>query len=271
MAVSLTVPECNVSSSLGLFNNTRVPGDFLAFHGGSPDGAAYGSGTGQIFVATSRTNVVSVISDSSHRVVASIPGGPALDGLPYDPGGWRGRRHLGRIQPGGHDFRPDQPRHRQPYGWGRSKRDCVGQRDRLLLCLGHFARDAFGPLDRYPPICLRRGGSSFRRRLGGPVGERIILFHPLSTDRRRTAGTYSYAVLPVHGCVATPGKGNVLVQGNESNLGEFRFGPGPPAALLSAWEVSLVVGGTIVAIVLWAIFLFRKRRHPVPTEGSSEQ
>lgn len=52
--------------------------------GGSPQGIAYDGGLGEIFVTNSGDNTVSVISDSSHRVVASVPVGQNPVGVAYD-------------------------------------------------------------------------------------------------------------------------------------------------------------------------------------------
>ena len=52
--------------------------------GTSPTGIAYDSGKGEIFVANSGYNTVSVISDNSNSVVATVTVGPSPTGLAYD-------------------------------------------------------------------------------------------------------------------------------------------------------------------------------------------
>ncbi len=59
-----------VIDTLVLFNNTLVPGNFLAASGPFPSGAAYDSGKGEVFVADSGS--VSVISDATNAVVATV-------------------------------------------------------------------------------------------------------------------------------------------------------------------------------------------------------
>ena len=54
--------------------------------GQSPEGIAYDSGKGEIFVSSMANNTVSVISDSTNTVVATIPVGNAPRGLVYDSG-----------------------------------------------------------------------------------------------------------------------------------------------------------------------------------------
>src|SRR3989441_11858821 len=62
-----------VAYTLVLFNNTLIPGNFLAWNGLQPVAVAYDSGKGELFVTNS--NSVSVISDATNAVVASIPVG----------------------------------------------------------------------------------------------------------------------------------------------------------------------------------------------------
>ena len=54
--------------------------------GYSPEGVAYDSGKGEIFVANCGSNTVSVISDSTNTVVATIPVGDCPYNLAYDSG-----------------------------------------------------------------------------------------------------------------------------------------------------------------------------------------
>ena len=54
--------------------------------GSSPDGAAYDSGQGEVFVANSGSNTVSVISDSSNTVTAAVNVGSNPFGVAYDSG-----------------------------------------------------------------------------------------------------------------------------------------------------------------------------------------
>src|SRR5207245_6019801 len=54
--------------------------------GAGPFAVAYDSGMGEVFVANSENNTVSVISDVSNTVVATIPVGEYPNGLAYDSG-----------------------------------------------------------------------------------------------------------------------------------------------------------------------------------------
>src|SRR3989442_7818300 len=54
--------------------------------GAGPFAVAYDSGMGELFVANSENNTVSVISDVSNTVVATIPVGEYPNGLAYDSG-----------------------------------------------------------------------------------------------------------------------------------------------------------------------------------------
>ncbi|MCI4323196.1 MAG: PKD domain-containing protein [Thermoplasmata archaeon] len=54
--------------------------------GPSPYGIVYDPGTGELFVADSQTSSVSVISEQTDLVVATIPVGNTPTGLAYDPG-----------------------------------------------------------------------------------------------------------------------------------------------------------------------------------------
>src|SRR2546426_1830608 len=71
-----------VAYTLVLFNNTLIPGNFLAWNGLQPVAVAYDSGKGELFVTNS--NSVSVISDATNAVVASVPVGSG--GVAYDSG-----------------------------------------------------------------------------------------------------------------------------------------------------------------------------------------
>jgi len=53
--------------------------------GNRPDGVAYDSAKGEVFVANQGTNTVSVISDATNAVVATVPVGSAPFGVAYDP------------------------------------------------------------------------------------------------------------------------------------------------------------------------------------------
>src|SRR2546421_3505861 len=74
--------------TLVLLNNTRIPGNFRGANGGTPEGVAYDIGKAEIFVANTAADTVSVISDATRSVVATIPlpkGSNPL-GLAYDSG-----------------------------------------------------------------------------------------------------------------------------------------------------------------------------------------
>ena len=75
-----------VRSTLVLFNNTLVPGNFLAGNGFEPIGVAYDSGKGEVFVANSGSDNVSVISDATNAVVATVLVGTTPEGVAYDSG-----------------------------------------------------------------------------------------------------------------------------------------------------------------------------------------
>jgi YVTN family beta-propeller protein len=73
-----------VAHTLVLFNNSLVPGNFLAVNGLSPATAAYDSTKGEVFVTTQGTGNLSVISDVSNTVVATVPVGGITLGSAYD-------------------------------------------------------------------------------------------------------------------------------------------------------------------------------------------
>ena len=61
-----------VAQTLVLFNNTLVSGNFLAQNGVGPHGVAYDSAKGEVFVVNVNSNNVSVISDATNTVVATV-------------------------------------------------------------------------------------------------------------------------------------------------------------------------------------------------------
>ena len=67
-----------------LFNNSLVPGNFLAGNGRSPDGATYDSAKGEMFVGDWGSNNVSVISDTTNKVVATVAVGHWPERMAYD-------------------------------------------------------------------------------------------------------------------------------------------------------------------------------------------
>ena len=80
-----------VADTLVLFNNTLVPGNFLAGNGISPVAVAYDSEKGEVFVANHGVypfypGAVSVISDATNSVVATVPVGFGPEGVAYDSG-----------------------------------------------------------------------------------------------------------------------------------------------------------------------------------------
>ena len=54
--------------------------------GSLPEGVAYDSAKGEVFVANDDSATVSVISDSTNAVVATVPVGSIPEGLAYDSG-----------------------------------------------------------------------------------------------------------------------------------------------------------------------------------------
>ncbi len=75
-----------VIDTLVLFNNTLVPGNFLAANGVAPYAVAYDSGKGEVFVANAYSDNVSVISDATNTVVATAVVGSYPQGVAYDSG-----------------------------------------------------------------------------------------------------------------------------------------------------------------------------------------
>jgi YVTN family beta-propeller protein len=73
------------ASTLVLLNNTLIPGNFVASNGRGPFGVTYDGRKGEVFVGNFGSNTVSVISDATHTVVASI-GVESPAGLAYDGG-----------------------------------------------------------------------------------------------------------------------------------------------------------------------------------------
>ena len=82
--------SCNptpcVANTLVTFNNTLVPGNFLASDGGEPMAASYDPAQGEIFVADYGTNVVSVVSDTTNKAEAAVSVGSGPDAIAYDNG-----------------------------------------------------------------------------------------------------------------------------------------------------------------------------------------
>ncbi|MFI5418815.1 MAG: hypothetical protein ACHQ2Y_07985 [Candidatus Lutacidiplasmatales archaeon] len=74
-----------VANTLVLANNTLVPGNLLAGNGIGPSAIAYDRAKGELFVADTNSNTVSVINDTTQKVVATVPVGIPED-LAYDSG-----------------------------------------------------------------------------------------------------------------------------------------------------------------------------------------
>src|SRR3989442_6471398 len=89
--VELDTTAPYVAYTLVLFNNTLIPGNFLALNGLSPVAVAYDSGKGELFVANQHSDTVSVISDATNTVVATIPAGSVLHGAVYGSAEENGR------------------------------------------------------------------------------------------------------------------------------------------------------------------------------------
>src|SRR3989454_6654221 len=89
--VELDTTAPYVAYTLVLFNNTLIPGNFLALNGLSPVAVAYDSGKGELFVANQHSDTVSVISDATNTVVATIPAGAVPKGPPYGSGNGSGK------------------------------------------------------------------------------------------------------------------------------------------------------------------------------------
>ena len=80
----LIVQATNTPSSVSVISDSTNTVAANIKVGNDPDGIAYDSGTGEIFVANNFDNTVSVISDSNNTVVATIPVGNEPDGVAYD-------------------------------------------------------------------------------------------------------------------------------------------------------------------------------------------
>jgi YVTN family beta-propeller protein len=79
-----TVPK--VSDTLVLFNNTLVPGNYLAGNGLDPKDAAYDPVNGMLYIAEYGTSNLSIVDPATNLVVGSIPVGGVLAGITYDSG-----------------------------------------------------------------------------------------------------------------------------------------------------------------------------------------
>jgi len=94
-----------VRNTLVLTNGSVVPGNFLATDGGSPVDVAYDGSRGEVFVATPGSlspgprfgGTVTVVSDSTDRVLATVPVSPNPSILAYDSG--RGEVFVGGPAP----------------------------------------------------------------------------------------------------------------------------------------------------------------------------
>lgn len=84
LADSSNIPSVN--STLVVFNDTLVPGNFAAENGLGPDGLAYDPAKGEIFVANPAWNFVSVVSDSQHVVLTTVTVGTNPETPCYDSG-----------------------------------------------------------------------------------------------------------------------------------------------------------------------------------------
>ena len=78
-SVAYTLDLCSNT----LYSSNALPTDCI---GTSPVGVAYDSGKGEVFVANHFSDSVSVISDASNTVVATIPVGSNPQGVGYDSG-----------------------------------------------------------------------------------------------------------------------------------------------------------------------------------------
>jgi YVTN family beta-propeller protein len=74
----------SVRSTLVLFNNTLVSGNFQAGSGFAPGDAVYDARTGVVFVADQQSDLVSVISDVTDNVVTTIPLNESPSGMAFD-------------------------------------------------------------------------------------------------------------------------------------------------------------------------------------------
>jgi YVTN family beta-propeller protein len=76
-----------VAYTLVLWNNSLIQGNFLASGNGlNPNTVIQDPGKGEIFVTLTNSNTVSVISDSSNKIVANVTVGSGVSGMAYDSG-----------------------------------------------------------------------------------------------------------------------------------------------------------------------------------------
>lgn len=74
-----------VNATLDLANGSLVPGNYRPPSGEGPDSVVVDSGRGEIFVADSTTNTVTVTSAKTHGLLATIVVGTEPRALAYDP------------------------------------------------------------------------------------------------------------------------------------------------------------------------------------------
>jgi YVTN family beta-propeller protein len=84
LSIILVITAANTVQATGVTATIKVGSQ--SGGGSQPDGIAYDSGKGEIFVANHADNTVSIISDSSNTVVATVAVGNAPNSVVYDSG-----------------------------------------------------------------------------------------------------------------------------------------------------------------------------------------
>ena len=75
-----------VAYTLVLFNNSLIGGNFIVDAGWVPYGVAYDSGKGEIFVVYQVVSDLTVISDATNTIMASVAGAGQASAIVYDSG-----------------------------------------------------------------------------------------------------------------------------------------------------------------------------------------
>ncbi|EQD59723.1 YVTN beta-propeller repeat-containing protein, partial [mine drainage metagenome] len=78
-------PEYRVAETLVLPNDSLRPGTFAASNGLGPEALVFDSGKGELFVANTVSNSITVLNDTTGAIVGSVAVGPEPASLAYDP------------------------------------------------------------------------------------------------------------------------------------------------------------------------------------------
>ncbi|HXQ94793.1 MAG TPA: hypothetical protein VN864_06490, partial [Thermoplasmata archaeon] len=74
-----------IAQTLVTFNNSLLPGNFLAQNGLGPHGAAFDSANGRLFVPDVQSNTVSIVSFGAGELLANVPVGSSPEAALYVP------------------------------------------------------------------------------------------------------------------------------------------------------------------------------------------